>query len=87
MRAHDSQNDQEIVHSDVFRATERHLEPLFLARVLDFEELHVLNKGHWNGLSSRRLGCQLGSLGCLLSAWLAVATAGGVLAHGGEGYG
>ena len=30
-------------------------------REYDFEELHMLNKGHWNGLSSCRLGCHLGS--------------------------
>ena len=24
--------------------------PLFLVRVFDFEELHMLNRGHWNGL-------------------------------------
>ena len=30
---------------------------LFLARVFHFEELHMINRGHWNGLS--RLGCYL----------------------------
>ena len=34
--------------------------PLFLAGVFDFEELHVLSRGHRNGLSSCRLGCRLG---------------------------
>ena len=33
--------------------------PPFLARVLDFAQLHVLNRGHWNGLSSCRLGRHL----------------------------
>ena len=33
--------------------------PLFLAGVFDSEELHMLNTGHRNGLSSCRLGCRL----------------------------
>ena len=39
--------------------------PLFPAGVFDSEELHMLHRGHRNGLSSCRLGCRLGcSLGC-----------------------
>ena len=33
----------------------------FLARALKFEELHILNRGHWNGLSNCRLDCHFGS--------------------------
>ena len=29
--------------------------PLYLVRVFDFEELHMLNRGHWNALSSCRV--------------------------------
>ena len=32
----------------------------FLAGVSDSEELHMLNRGHRNGLSSCMLGCRLG---------------------------
>ena len=35
--------------------------PLFLGGVFDFEELHTLNRGPKDGLSSCRLGCHLGS--------------------------
>ena len=34
--------------------------PLFLARPFDVEELHMLHRGHWNGLPSRMRGCRLG---------------------------
>ena len=34
--------------------------PLFLAGVFDSEELHLLHRGHRNGLSSCMLGCRLG---------------------------
>ena len=38
----------------------------------DFDELHILDRGHWNGLSSCRLGCRLGSrLAALLGQGLA----------------
>ena len=48
--------------------------PLFLAGVFDSEELHVLNRGHKNGLSSCRLGCHLGSrFGCTLRGNLCTA--------------
>ena len=41
--------------------------PLFRAGVFDSEGLHMLNRGHRNGLSNCRLGCQLGSrFGCTL---------------------
>ena len=45
--------------------------PLFLTRVFHLKELHMLNRGHRNGLSScgfgGRLGCHLGStFGCTL---------------------
>ena len=42
--------------------------PLFLTRVFHLKELHMLNRGQRNGLSSCRFGCRLG---CHLAAGLA----------------
>ena len=44
--------------------------PLFLTRIFHLKELHMLNRGHRNGLSSCRLGCHLGSrFGCTLGGF------------------
>ena len=48
--------------------------PLFLMRVFRLKELHMLTRGHGNGLSScrsgSRLGCHLGSrFGCMLGGF------------------
>ena len=37
--------------------------PLFLTQVFHLKELHMLNRGHRNGLSSCRFGCTLGGFG------------------------
>ena len=61
-RAYEPQKDQETAHRDACSALRRDrlCMSFSLARVFDFEELHMLNKGHWNGLSTCRLGCRLG---------------------------
>ena len=40
--------------------------PLFLVGAFDSEELHMLNRGHKNGLTSCRLGTRFGSFGIRL---------------------
>ena len=51
--------------------------PLLLAGVVDSEEMHMLNRGHRNGVSSCRLGCHLGSrFACTLGEGLAALGAG-----------
>ena len=66
-RAHEPQNDPETASWDANSAllSDALCVPLFLVRVFDSEELHMLNRGHWNGVSSCRLGCPLG---CRLGA-------------------
>ena len=48
--------------------------PLFLMRLFHLKELHMLNKGHRNGLSSCRFSCRLGChpgsrFGCTLGGF------------------
>ena len=67
--AYEPQNEPGTACRDAYSALLRNrlCAPLFLAGVFDSEELHMLNRGHRNGLSSCRLGCHLGSrFGCTL---------------------
>ena len=74
IRAYEPQNEPETAYRDTYSAFlgEGLCLPLFLAGVFDSDELHMLNRGHRNGLSSCRLGCHLGSrFGCTLVEGLA----------------
>ena len=33
--------------------------PLLVVEIFDLEELNMLNKGHWRGLTYCKLGCRL----------------------------
>ena len=61
-RARKPQNDHETACKDACSGLLRNrlCVPLFLTRVLDLEELHMLNRSHRNGLSSCTFGCRLG---------------------------
>ena len=67
-RAYESQDEPRTACGDACSALlGNRLGPLFLAGVFDSEEVHMLNRGHRNGLSSCRLGCHLGNrFGCTL---------------------
>ena len=72
--ANDPENDQEMFYWEGCSGLQRgrHCVPPFLVLELNFEELHMLNGGLQNGLSSHRLGCRLacdpgGRFGCTLT--------------------
>ena len=67
-RAYDPQNEWKIVCWGVCSGLlrDKHCVPLFEAQAFHFEQLHMLNKGPWNGISSCRFGCHLGGRFCMI---------------------